>query len=142
MKIGVTGTRFGMNSIQEKGIIKFLKYSFDTDIELHEGDCIGVDAQVVRLAYSIGYRIVSHPPIKDEHRAFYHADEFRECYNHLKRNRNIVDEVDHLMVVPYQNEHQNKGGTWYTYDYAKKKNKPITVFYPDGRIIYNESRTF
>jgi hypothetical protein len=32
------------------------------------------------------------------------------------------------------NEPQARGGTWYTHDYAKKKNKPVKIFYPDGRI--------
>ncbi len=47
-----------------------------------------------------------------------------------------------LLVVPLQSEHQIQGGTWYTYDYAKRKeNKDrvkIVVFYPNGEIEYDD----
>jgi hypothetical protein len=39
-----------------------------------------------------------------------------------------------LLVIPFQNEHQNNGGTWYTHDYAVKQLCPTVTFYPDGRV--------
>ena len=134
MNFGVTGTRFGMNNIQNTNVVDFLKKHYVPNVRLHEGDCVGVDAQVARIAFGFNYYIIAHPPLDDSLRAFYHAHEFNDTYNHLRRNRNIVDACDHLMVVPFQNEHQSSGGTWYTYDYAIKKKKPITIFYPDGRV--------
>ena len=134
MKIGVTGTRFGMNDAQLENVVRYLKTNFVSGAELHEGDCVGVDVQVAKIARHIGYKIVSHPPIKEEYRAFYEADEYKEQFNHLRRNRNIVDSIEHLMVVPYQDDHQTSGGTWYTYDYALKRKKPLTLFTPNGKV--------
>lgn len=128
MNIGVTGTREGMNESQFEQVKKFLKECGGT--VLHHGDCAGVDAEVATLAKEMGYRIVCHPPESDYLRAYIPADEMREPLGYLKRDRNIVDAVELLLVVPLQNERQDKGGTWYTYDYALKKGKTVHMCYP------------
>jgi hypothetical protein len=82
------------------------------------------------MAKELGYKIIGHPgPSLDGLRAFVECDESREPASHFKRNRTIVDSCDQLMVVPLQDEWQPKGGTWYTNDYAVKRNKPLTVFW-------------
>lgn len=140
VKIGVTGTRSGMTDFQRTSVNKFLfvchisgKHHSDIEIkhELHHGDCVGVDVETAELAKKFDYKIVCHPPVKDDLRAFFKSDETREPMNYFARNRNIVDECDHLLVVPYQMEWQSNGGTWYTHDYAKKKGKPLTIFWPE-----------
>jgi thiamine pyrophosphate-dependent acetolactate synthase large subunit-like protein len=135
MKVGVTGTRSGMNEHQFKHIDAFLKevIQLEPGAELHHGDCVGVDEEVALLAQELGYKIVCHPPEKRELRADVPYDECREPLNYFARNRNIVDECDVLLVVPYQNEPQSHGGTWYTHDYAQKKKKLTTVIYPGER---------
>jgi hypothetical protein len=130
MKIGVTGTRSGMNETQFAAMQEYLSQFVPTDTELHHGDCVGVDVEVAILAQSLGMRVVCHPPEKDELRANHNSDEIRKPLGHFARNRNIVDETDQLMVVPYQDNHQPNGGTWYTHDYAKKKGKEPIVFFP------------
>jgi hypothetical protein len=138
MKIGVTGTRSGMDKDQYEAVYAYLKqiitqeygYLQPNEIELHHGDCLGVDIQVARIAKDLGCKIVCHPPIKDELRGFFPSDETREPKSYFARNRNIVDETELLIVVPYQKEHQDHGGTWYTYDYATKKNKTTKLFLP------------
>jgi len=75
-------------------------------------------------------RTVCHPPSNDELRANHASDEIREPLSYFARNRNIVDDTDVLIVVPYQDVHQTNGGTWYTHDYAKKKGKALVVFFP------------
>ncbi len=130
MKIGVTGTRSGMNTLQIEAVHEYLSQFDPTDTELHHGDCVGVDAEVAEMAKLLGMRVVCHPPEKNELRAFFDSDETRDPLSYFARNRNIVDETDELLVVPYQDSHQPHGGTWYTHDYAKKKRKNTVVFFP------------
>jgi hypothetical protein len=129
MKIGVTGTREGANEQQLLEVIKFME-SLGSGHELHHGDCKGVDIQVAAVAKVLGWRIVCHPPKTTEQQGYFGGDEMRKPLGYLQRDRNIVNETEILIVVPLQNQWQPKGGTWYTHDYAKKKNKPVTVFYP------------
>lgn len=135
VKIGVTGTRNGMNEVQKT----HLEYFFTEDkieiLELHHGDCVGVDVEVAEIAKSNGIKTVCHPPVVDDLRAFHESTEFRDPFTYFARNRNIVDETDVLLVVPQQNSWASKGGTWYTHDYGKSKQKLVIVFYPDGRIV-------
>lgn len=139
MKIGVTGTRSGMTEQQFDGV-KFYLEKFmearepDEQMELHHGDCVGVDVEVATLAKVIGYKVVNHPPTKTDLRAYHESDEFREPLSYFARNRNIVDATDTLLVIPYQEEWQPNGGTWYTHDYAAKKQKSKVVFYPSGGV--------
>lgn len=128
MKIGVTGTREGMNEAQFEQVKQFLEKH--KGAELHHGDCVGVDAEVATLAKEMGYKIVCHPPESDYLRAYVPYDEAREPAGYLKRDRAIVNETELLLVVPLQNERQDKGGTWYTYDYALKKGKTVHMCYP------------
>lgn len=142
MKIGVTGTRSGMNEYQRKEVEDFLRREFNRGDELHHGDCIGVDVQVAYIAYTIGYKIVCHPPIDQCLRAVScFNDVIHEPKTHFARNRSIVDAVDFLIVVPWETSPQTKGGTWYTRDYAAKKmfniKFSILSFYSD--LCYNTS---
>ena len=130
MKIGVTGTRSGMNDTQIEAVFDYLNTFDPTVTELHHGDCVGVDAQVAEIAKGLGIKTICHPPENDELRAWFDSDETRDPLSYFARNRNIVTETDHLMVVPYQDSHQPNGGTWYTHDYAKKQGKEPVVFFP------------
>jgi hypothetical protein len=131
MKIGITGTREGMTDHQFEMVRQYLQGRYCEGAEFHHGDCVGVDAEAATLAKEIGYTIVSHPgPDNDGLRAYVPFDECKEPQTHFKRNRTIVDSCDFLLVVPLQMEPQPRGGTWYTYDYAVKKNKPFFVIYP------------
>lgn len=138
MIIGITGTRDGMNHIQIQDVGFFLQ---DNSGEFHHGDCFGVDLQAARIAKHLGYRVVCHPPEKDYLRAFHESDEIRPKYSYLRRDRNIVDAVEILIVVPKQNEWQPEGGTWYTYDYATRVGKPTITFFPNGEITHGKVRS-
>jgi hypothetical protein len=131
VKIGVTGTREGATEYQLNELRSVLQELKGT--EFHHGDCAGVDEQAAKIAKELGYKIVCHPPVSDYLRAYFPADEMREPAGYLKRDRAIVDSVDVMLVVPLQMEWQPKGGTWYTHDYAKKKNKPYNVIWPGER---------
>lgn len=136
MKIGITGTR---NELTQKQVEELLgvyvrcqEYADEHNdiVELHHGDCVGADELAAKCAYRGGFKVVCHPPIKEDLRAFAPAHEFREPKNYFERNRAIVDEVDMLIVLPMQMEHQDKGGTWYTHDYAVKKKVPVRIIWP------------
>jgi hypothetical protein len=130
MKVGITGTRNAVTRKQVAEIEEFLK-SLPEGSELHHGDCVGADLHVAMTAQRFVIKTICHPPEKMELRAFHRSTEIRPEKSYLARNRDIVDEVELLMVVPMQMEWQPKGGTWYTHDYAKKKGVPVKVFWPE-----------
>jgi hypothetical protein len=135
-RIGITGTRSGMNEKQEGELralllLEYMRYYHEPHmLAFHHGDCIGVDVQAAIIARGLGFWTVSHPPIKTELRAFHRSDDVKIAKGYFARNRDIVDAADEIIVVPYQNSHQNNGGTWYTHDYAKKLGKLITIIWP------------
>lgn len=131
MKVGISGTRHGLNDKQFKEISEFLSTHFTPGSELHHGDCVGVDVEVAGIALALGYKIVCHPPVNNSLRANFPSDEYRVAQTYFARNRNIVDETDLLMAAPHQNQWQPRGGTWYTHDYAKSKRKPLKLFLPE-----------
>jgi hypothetical protein len=132
-KLGVTGTQLGMNETQFDAVYSFMS-ELPKDTELHHGDCIGVDVEVAMIAESLGFKVICHPPTNPDKQAGHSSSEFREPFTYLRRNRNIVDEIDMLIAVPKEDNHQIRGGTWYTVTYAKKFGKLFKIFYPDGRI--------
>lgn len=142
--MGVTGTRNGMTDLQKTNVAKWLlelvqePSKYDGYFFRH-GDCVGVDFKTAEYASTFGYLVICHPPIKEDLRAHHRSDWILKPKSYFERNRDIVNMSDILLVVPFQNEWQNKGGTWYTYDYAMKHGKKVIVFYPDGRIIENNS---
>lgn len=132
-KIGVTGTRSGMNEYQRKALHKLLLgiAALFEDKEFHHGDCVGVDIEAATIAKDLGFKIICHPPIKQELVGNFPSDEYREPLSYFARNRKIVDETSFLFVVPIQTEWTNHGGTWYTHDYAFKLGKAFSIVYPD-----------
>jgi hypothetical protein len=132
MKVGMTGTRSGLNDTQLRAVIDALTTIIDKErgSELHHGDCVGADVELAIIAKTLGFTVVCHPPLNDGMRAFHRSDAIRLPFSYFARNRNIVDETEVLLVVPYQDSPQDNGGTWYTHDYAVKKNKPVMIFYP------------
>jgi hypothetical protein len=137
---GITGTRFAITDYQAESIKLYLSTMSDLvikglglELTLHHGDCVGADVAVARIAKDLGFRIVSHPPIKDELRAFFDGnDQEMNSENYLKRNRNLVDAVEFLIVVPRTMYHEPRGGTWYTHDYAKKQGTEVRIFWPEA----------
>lgn len=128
MIIGITGTREGMTDSQMLAVGRFL---LEHTGEFHHGDCVGVDVQAARIAQSLNYLTVSHPPEDSSMRAGHLSDTILAPLGYLERDREIVDSVEILMVVPKEKEWQSKGGTWYTHDYAKKRGVPVVMFYPE-----------
>jgi hypothetical protein len=131
IKIGVTGTRSGMNPRQAAEVRDILVSSFEIGAEFHHGDCKGVDVEAAAIAQELGYIVVGHPPVKTELRGYFNDDETREANGYFERNRDIVNDTQCLITVPWQMEHSDNGGTWYTYDYGIKKEKIVLVVWPE-----------
>lgn len=140
MKIGITGTREGLAPKQVVSLFSTMieMASAFGGVELHHGDCVGADATAHDLAISLGWKVVIHPPAKDTARAFKVGTETRSPASYLARNRAIVDEVDVLIVLPKQESRPAadvRGGTWYTYRYAvKRQSCAMVIIWPNGHV--------
>ena len=132
MKIGFTGTRDGMSTHQLAGVYEILRCLCPS--EAHHGDCVGSDTQFhnsVRQS-ELDTRIVMHPPSNSSHRAYSTADDSCAPKPYLDRNKDIVDCTKILIAAPRGLETQ-RSGTWSTIRYARSRNRPIIILWPDGR---------
>jgi hypothetical protein len=130
VKIGFTGTRDGLSDDQRATVRALLIGLCAT--ELHHGDCIGADAEMHGIARELGLKVIGHPPIKRELRAYCSFDEEREPLGYFARNRAIVEETELLIGGVRSMQQQTSGGTWYTLDYAWKASKKSIVVWRDG----------
>lgn len=154
-RIGFTGTRNGMTQAQKDslfGIIDYFGCFKGTVTEIHHGDCVGADeefdnAVTGTLKPGTVTRVI-HPPVDTEHQArcaekdsstFYKETILSVPQTHLKRNRNVVEASDILIATPEQDSDPGWGGTWYTYNYARKHDKPTYLIQPSGNVIAHDN---
>jgi len=117
--VGVTGTQSGMNPEQKEKFTQFLsqrKRMEKDSVEIIHGEAKGVDTEAAIIASDLGLRVLT-PETQT---------------GHFARNREIVDRCDVLVVIPWQDEWQSEGGTWYTHDYAEKKGVDIVTLWPSA----------
>lgn len=132
MKLGFTGTRFGMTD-EQKAVIRSL-FATINRVELHHGDCVGADADAHEIARQLGGHVVIHPPVSESHRANCAGDELRARKTHFARNRDIVQETKILIATPFTMQEEDRGGTWYTVNYARKVGRWLIIIWPDGSV--------
>ena len=132
MKIGITGTQKGGTLKQHEFCYEFLKsiITKEPNSEVHHGDCIGVDFEIVVMSEILGFKTICHPPENNKFRAYHPSNEIRKEKPYIKRNHDIVDEVDFLLVLPKGSKEELRSGTWATYRYAKKINREFQIIYP------------
>ena len=136
-QIGMTGTREGMTEEQKVSFHEILKNLREDHEEFHHGDCIGADAEGHKIAKKLGYHCVIHPPLVEDVRAFCEGHESWKEKSYFARNRDIVECADIMLATPVTN-FETQGGTWYTINYTKKKEKPLIIIFPDGNLdIHN-----
>lgn len=134
MKVGFTGTRNGINKFQWLQLAQFI--AEETIEEAHHGDCIGADEafhDLIMNAIShirLDAKIILHPPGETRLRAFCATHDAIPPKPYLERNRDIVDATDVLIVCPGQETETLRSGTWSTYRYALKLNRPIHLITP------------
>lgn len=131
-RLGFSGTRDGMTINQYATVEKLLTLS--TVEEVHHGDCVGSDEQFHSICLGLGLRIITHPPIKDQYRAFCIGEENREPKDYLLRDKDIVDETEALMATPKQESMAVRSGTWYTIRYAATCRRHMLVINPNGSL--------
>lgn len=132
MQVGITGTRGGLPQAQREKLRQML-IDFDVKV-LHQGDCIGVDAEAGAMAKELGILVVSHPPLNPKYRAFAPFDVEHRPADYLIRNEHIVNAAQLLIGVPRNKHEVLRSGTWACIRYARRVRKPIHIIYPDGNI--------
>ncbi len=135
MKIGFTGTQKGMTNFQVKEVDIILLYDAISyhrgNVEVHHGDCIGVDAQCHELAKKHHLTTVAHPASDTgDKRAFCKADVVLPAKPALIRNHDIVDTVDVMFAIPRESSEVLRSGTWATIRYCRKVGKIVHIIYP------------
>lgn len=118
--VGVTGTQSGMNAEQANAFEWHLKklIADNYSVDLIQGEAKGVDTEAASIAKGLGITVLT-PDTQT---------------GHFARNREIVDRCDLLVVIPWQDEWQSQGGTWYTHDYAKKKGAEVIMIWPSEEV--------
>jgi hypothetical protein len=129
-----------MNAAPVRSLRKWLKDHPPT--EVHEGLCVGGDGQFSdAVLYTFEGQVtpyhVGHPSnIRSTQLGYCYrqrCDEIRPELPPLKRNHNIVNAVDVLLVGPKGPE-ELRSGTWACCRYARKKGKPVVIFWPNGDV--------
>ena len=146
MKYGFTGTRAGMTELQHRACVSIFQ-NFGGK-EIHHGDCVGSDYEMHQTFIHYPVDIVVHPAIVDKFRANcygrvitmspkegtipapVYSVTWRTAKSYFARNRDIVEETDRLIAAPLTKE--EKGGTWYTINYARQLKRHIYIVMPDG----------
>ena len=139
IKVGITGTRYGMSNKQKDRLQQFLKEK--QILEIHHGKCIGADEQAHTLALDKTAnipKIIIHPPVDKrlEAKIQTNCDELEgieiielEPKEYILRNHDIVDSVDVLVATPKTKYESVRSGTWSTVRYARKKGIIVIILY-------------
>lgn len=136
LEVGFTGTQVGLGRRQQAALSNFLyRLSREWLVTLHHGDCIGADREAHLLALGLGMRIVVHPPSVPDKRAWCEGDEILPEDDYLRRNKKIVHASDLLVACPHQAEEKLRSGTWSTYRYAKRIERPRFLIFPAGLVL-------
>ncbi len=133
MRVGFTGTREGMTIIQWDQF-EFL-FSYYDVTEFHDGDCVGADTQAHATARGLSPRpkMIGHPCNLHKYRAYNEYDITHPIKAPLVRNRVIVANSDLMFAAPKEFDEVLRGsGTWATIRYAKSREVPLIVVFPDG----------
>lgn len=136
-QIGFTGTSRKLVQIQKTNLREALleEYS-EAELIGHHGDCIEGDAffhDLVRELFS-NAKIVIHPPLYNRKRAFKQGNIILAPEEYLVRNKHIVDCSIKLFATPFEDYEIMRSGVWSTIRYARRKNVPVRIFYPNGNI--------
>ncbi len=133
MKVGFTGTQFGMTERQKLRVIGALKaLSAPSPIdEFHHGDCTGADVQFHQIVNDYE-RTYIHPPEDSKKRAWCSSSHILKVKPYIERNHDIVDAVNVLIATPRTDYEELRSGTWATIRYALRKDMNVIIYYPQG----------
>jgi hypothetical protein len=131
--LGFTGTSKGLTQKQAKALLRLLTKAGGV-LWMHNGDCIGADAEAAAMWGRLGRLLHLHPPTDAKKRARLKGDIETEPLPYLKRNQAIVEQSDVLVACPATMKEELRSGTWATVRYAREIGRPITFVWPSGKI--------
>lgn len=145
VRIGFTGTRWGMSPEQQKAVADLVNELVNRDerFEAHHGDCIGADSQFHDIVDVYPHRwIVGHPgPADDVGRQAGRLFNYRHGpLPHMKRNRAIVDISTVMIATPFEDVEQKYGGTWKTIGMSRKVARRLAIVHRTG-VVCRENWT-
>lgn len=132
-----TGTRRGLTRPQEQAIHAHLRgHRPDISIVIH-GDCKGADEMFDRIASTLEIARTLFPSDIERMRAYSEAVRPERVFVHppappLERNKRMVSIAARVIAAPGLMEAERRSGTWATIRAAKKAERPIAIFWPDG----------
>lgn len=134
MKVGFTGTQDGMTLLQAQSV--YDEVMMLDPSEAHHGMCVGADEEFDDLlGRTYVPRVHGHPPTNTTKMAEgLSCDVLSAPKPYLDRNRDVVDETDHLIAAPRRMEEEHRSGTWSTVRYARTLRRPIAICWPDGTV--------
>lgn len=138
-KLGITGTREGMNEKQFDEVARYMKKVFVPGAEFHHGDCIGVDVEAADIAKRLGYIVHAHPSYLKTRGYYEHNDVIYKERHPLKRNMTIVNSVLQMISVPRLDKEELRSGTWHATRYARKKDKVFMLAWPTLEAEYKQT---
>jgi len=131
MRVGITGTREGLNGRQIDWLTKFIDLVGDQITEFHHGDCVGADIEASRLFKDkTEAKIHVHPPVNDAYRARGFGDVVYPETSYMRRNRDIVRKADIMIAFPRTRVPQTHSGTWLTINIANQQDTPSFIIKP------------
>lgn len=113
--------------------------------KLHNGDAIGVDAQLYHLAKAFRAKVELHPPTNPKYRAFCGlldcvVTDTEAIWWPEKpfkvRDRDMVNESEVVVSVQWKAKELETGGTRYTTDYARERKLPLALVWPNGHVSF------
>ena len=133
-RIGFTGTRHGITSLQRSELERLLR-----DLrpgELHHGQCVGADAEAHDIALDFGVPAIIVHPSNDPTLTAVRAPGKSRVVSYLppadplKRNKAMVRAVDTLIAAPATAEEQVRSGTWFTIRFARRLGSVEVIVLP------------
>jgi hypothetical protein len=136
---GFTGSSEPTTEAQRVAFGAFLPTSGMT--KFRHGDCINADADAHEIVRTVlpGVHIHGHPPLRRAKRAFCQFDTISKARQYFDRNDDIAEACEELLAMPRQMAEAG-GGTWDTIRKARRRHKPVTIFWPDGSVTREENK--
>lgn len=131
----MTGSRNGVSNAALKSFQEFLIENKKQIIEGHHGDCVGADTIFHNELTKNNIQVVIHPPNVNSMRSFCKSENILRPKSYLERNKDIVNSSTILVAFPDSEHERVRSGTWSTVRYARKREKEIHIFLPDGDVI-------
>lgn len=133
--LAFTGTKQGMSIRQHETACSLLKEYRDKGyLFMHNGDCVGADAQAAQIWNKLKGRVILHPPTKEDYRAYTPNYLSFEPRPYLHRDQHMVEMSKVLIATPLTRLEERRSGTWTTVRYARKLRRKIWIIEPDGTL--------